>query len=462
MNTLSDLGLTPDDLRTDTPGRLPVTELANAERLVKKHGKDLRYCSDRGIWAAYNGTEWALDDMGEVQRMMADVVTDIYHEAANAPDPAKRAALATWAKQSESRKVQDNGIALARWFREIEIPKFSDVFDRDPFVLNCRSGLIELRSGLCLPHRREHYCTKTVELEYSDRADCPQFFAFLERTFPQPGMLGFVSRWVGYCLTGSVSEQSWAMIYGRTATGKSTFINILRALLGPYAFTLPADFFCISRSTTDFTTAHLAGVRLATAVESAEGRRLDESKLKNLTGGDRISAQFKYQGLFEFTPSHKLALATNHPPRITSQDDSVWRRLHVLAADVQVPESERDPDLAAKLIKAEGPEILRWAVLGAQAWIDGGLQVPDVVRSAVADYRSAEDTVGQFIDEECTLEPDERVSKSALYAKFREWAKENGAWEMSSKRFASEVQRFVQADPSDERRYWAGIRIGTL
>src|SRR6266404_1667330 len=393
-----------EPLEHEVPGRIPITETSNAERLCAKHRDDLRYCSDRHVWCVWNGQFWAVNDIGGVMRRMQEVTREIYLEAANQPDENLRKALAGWAKQSESRRTQENSAAIARYFEGIEIRKFSAVFDTNPLLLGVSNGVIDLKSRELRPHRREDFLTKIVPIEYDPKAKCPRFFKFLSETLPDPGLVGYLSRFAGYCLTGLTSEQSWFLFYGLTASGKSTLVNVLHGLLGPYALALPENYFLVTKNATDFATANIAGVRLATCVETNEGRRLDVAKIKTLTGEDVISAALKYENYFEFRPQAKLVLATNHRPHVPATDDSIWRRVKLVPFNVTVPEEKRIPELAKQLLEDEGPGILRWAVMGCQAWLANRLDEPEAVKSAVNEYRSAEDIVANFFDECCVME----------------------------------------------------------
>jgi len=273
-------------------GRIPVTEKSNAERLIRKYGDEIRYCLDREVWCVWDGSVWVVDDVCGVMRRMYRIGEGLYFEAAGAEKHLKEP-LWKWAKQSESRRTQENSVANARWLPGIDVRKFSDVFDHHPLLLNVKNGTIDLQTGELLPHKREDYLTKMVPIEYDEKAECPKFSRFLSETLQEAELVGYLSRFAGYCLTGLTSEQSWFMFYGVTASGKSTLINVLRGLLGPYALALPENYFLVTKNTSDFATANLAGVRLATCAETNEGKRLDVGKIKMLTGEDVIAAALK-------------------------------------------------------------------------------------------------------------------------------------------------------------------------
>jgi putative DNA primase/helicase len=226
---------------------------------------------------------------------------------------------------------------------------------------------------------------------------------------------------------------------------------------------LPDGYFLLSKNqSTDFVTANLQGIRLASCIETNDGRRLDVAKIKTITGEDKVTAALKYQNYFEFQPQCKLVLATNYLPHAAAGDDAFWRRSKILPFTATVPEQKRIPDLAIKLLRKEGPGILNWALAGFATWQSIGLQEPPEITAAVNDYRSGEDTIREFVDECCELDfdPDSawRVSRKELYTEYLKWSKESNIRPMSKKRLSLELQRLgVHGDDGD--RFWLGLRI---
>jgi putative DNA primase/helicase len=346
---------------------------------------------------------------------------------------------------------------MARIDLRVEVRKFSDVFDRQPALLNLTNGTVNPETGILREHRREDYITKMVPIDYDPRAEAPRFIKFLEDTFPIPETRIYLQRFAGLCLTGKSSAQAWWLFYGVTASGKSTLLNILRGILGPYAFSLPENYFVVTKNTADFATANLQGVRLATAVETNEGRTLDVAKIKALTGEDTISAALKHQNYFEFKPQAKLVLATNHRPRIPVTDDSIWRRVKVVGFELTVPPEKRIEGLADSLIDTEAAGILRWAVEGCQA---GKVVEPEAVSAAIAEYRSAEDVVSNFLSDCTVRDENSRTSRTELSKAFCEWCKVEGIRQMSGKRLVAELVRLgIQKASRDPERYFDFVRL---
>lgn len=439
--------------------RLPITEMSNAERLIDKYSDEVRYCSDRRVWCVWDGKAWNVNDTGGLSRRMQDISLNIYSEIARTHNKKLRDALKRWALTSESRRTQENSAALARYFPDIEVREFSDVFDTHPMLLNVKNGTVDLRTGKLVKHRRENFITKLVPIEYDESAECDQFKNFLSEALPGDGLSLYLWKTVGYCLTGMTSEQKWWMFHGVTASGKSTLINVLHGLLGPYAMALPENYFLLTNNVKDYATANLAGVRLATCVETNEGRRLDTAKLKSLTGGDVISAELKYQNCFTFRPQMKLILATNNRPHVSASDDAIWRRLIPIPFTRSVQEEKRIADLALKLLEVEASGILRWAVLGCQTWLSGRLAEPDIIKAASVEYRTDEDSIQKFLDDCCIMEGE--VERKELYSAYVGWCKSNHAWQISSIPFARDLYRLGVAQDPGKRKYF-GVRLRTM
>jgi P4 family phage/plasmid primase-like protien len=446
------------------PGRLPVTDISNAERLVARFSEDVRYVSGRKTWCVWNATHWAANDLMGVSRRMQEVARGIYFEAAKEPNPELRNAMARWAQRSESQSVQMSSIEAARC--HVEVKRYADVFDTDPLALNGTTGAADLKKGKSVnaayprfyPHRREDYITKVAPVAYRPEAKCPQFDRFLNQTFlGSAALVSYMQRLSGYCLTGLTTEQKWWMFYGPTASGKSTFIKILHGLLGPYALELPENYFLLSKhDSTDFVTANLVGVRLATCIETNEGRRLNVARIKTTTGEDSISAALKYQNYFELKPQCKLVLVTNYPPHVPAGDDALWRRLKVVPFVATVPEDERIPGLADKLLAEESSGILNWAIAGCREWQAAGLKEPPEVTAAISEYRTSEDLIANFLaDENYQRNPESRAPAKDVFKDFRDWCVENSIRPGTKTRFTRELHRL--GIPLDGRRYYIGI-----
>lgn len=409
------------------PGHEHTTDLGNARRLVTLFGADLRHCHPWGKDMVWDGRRWAADDTARVERLAKDTVRSIYAELAPLTDPYARQRLAKHAAASESARSIGAMIRLAR--SEPTIPVLPADLDRDPWALNVLNGTLDLQTGTLRPHRRDDLLTRLAPVAYDPAALCPIWEAFLDNSMGgNARLVAYLRRVIGYALTGSVAEQVMWVLFGEGANGKSTFLNAVMGVLGDlYAMQAVPELVMARQSEAHPTErADLFGRRLVACVETEQGRRLAESLVKQLTGGERVRARRMREDFWEFDPTHKLFLVTNHKPTIRGADKGIWRRMKLVPFTVTIPDAKKDPALPEKL-KAEWPGILAWAVRGCLEWQRSGLDHPPEVENATAAYREEMDTVGAFLSECCAAGPDEfRVRKTSLYAAYSAWSAKSG------------------------------------
>lgn len=441
-----------------------LTDMGNAKRLVAQHGQDVRYCYLWEKWLVWDGICWQQDVSGAVERRAKQTSIAIYQEAITSSDDDQRKNTAKHAMRSESASRIEAMVKLSRSEPGISIQP--DDLDADPWLLNVQNGTLDLRTGTLRPHRRKDLNTKLAPVEYSPAARCPQWEAFLQRIMGgQEELIHFLQRAIGYALTGSIIEQALFILYGTGANGKSTLLEIVRALLGDYAQQADFNTFLMhdrERPRNDL--AALKGARFVAASEVERGRRLDEVVVKQLTGGDMIRARFLYQEAFEFRPQFKLFLATNHKPDIRGTDNAIWRRIRLIPFAVTIPEAERDKSLLDKL-RTELSGILRWAIEGCLLWQEHGLDTPDVVSLATAAYRDEMDILGEFLDDCCVIGPQFEVTSNALYMAYEGWCQHIGEKPLSKIAFG---RRLAERGFGGTRRGnpqvrgWSGIGLKAM
>lgn len=445
------------------PERFNLTDLGNARRFVAQHGRDIRYCYAWGCWFLWDGMRWVKDVTGGIYRLAKDTVMSIYIEAANAIDSEERKALAKHAARSESEARIKAMVSLAE--SEPGIAVTPDQLDGDPWLLNCSNGTLDLRTGEFRYPKREDLITKLAPVEYDINAECPTWIAFLDKILQGSSSLRvFMQKIMGYCLTGDTREQSLFFLHGAGANGKSTMINIILALLGDYAMQTPTETLMLAdKGGIPNDIARLKGARFVAAVEAGEGRRMAEVLVKQLTGGDTITARFLHQEFFEFKPQCKIFLAANHKPVIKGTDHAIWRRIKMIPFTVTIPEDEQDKHLLDKL-KAELSGILTWAVNGCLAWQQLGLGMPDEVKAATEGYRAEMDVIAGFIDEKCHIHSSVAAQAGALYGAYCQWCKENGEEAQTQRRFGMALtERGFQRERGVGGRYlWRGIGLADI
>jgi putative DNA primase/helicase len=443
---------------TQPAGGYNLTDLGNARRLVHRHGRNLRYCWLWRKWLVWDGKRWVKDDTGEVYRLAKETVSSIYQEAAAAPNDEARKELGKHATRSEAGARIKEMVDLAR----SDVPVMPDELDASPDLLNTESGTIDLRTGELREHRREDLITKIAPTTYRPDAAAPTWEAFLERVLPGEDLRAFVQRAVGYSATGDTSEQCMFINHGGGANGKSTFQEAIAAALGDYAMRAPTEMLLAKRSDgVPNDVARLKGARFVSASETEEGRRLAESRIKDLTGQDTITARFMKAEWFDFAPTHKLWLSTNHKPEIRGTDAAIWRRIRLVPWAVTIPPAEQDKKLPIAL-RHELAGILAWVVRGCLQWRREGLQAPDEVRKATGEYRAEMDVLAGFLVECCELDTGHWEYAKDLYECYKRWCDENGERPEPQRKFGGRLgERGFQRDRGGSRGagIWRGVRL---
>jgi putative DNA primase/helicase len=406
-----------------TPGDLDLNDIGNGLRLAWRHGHRLRYVSEWG-WLAWDGKTWQ-KDRGETAEACKETARSIFAEAAACEDDPRRATIAKFAAVTSNlwkwQAMEKSASSLPT------ISARPDQFDTNPWLLNCQNGILDLKTGELQPHDPAAMLSKITGTDYDPGGRCPLWLAFLDRVFSgDQELINFVQKATGYSLAGNTGEQLLFFLYGHGANGKSTFTGAIQDVMGSYSRKVRAEALMTRRSDAiPEEVAQLAGVRLALAAELGEGQRLNESLVKDLTGGDRLSARLLHKNSFEFIPIAKMWLYGNHKPTVKGTDEGIWRRVKLIPFTVTIPPEERDKNLPEKL-RAELPGILAWAVRGCLAWQREGLDLPQAVKAATDDYRAEQDTLAAFLSECCVINSLASVTAGDLYTAYKAWAEQSG------------------------------------
>lgn len=478
-------------------GPIPLTDMGNARRFALQHAGKVLYTQALG-WLCWDGKRWAKDETGAVYRLARQTVKSLYRDAEAQIEKAKQLvkaiedaverenreaeakaieerakalgiaeAMLGWAKKSQGKARIDAMVSLAQ--SEPEIVALVSDFDKDPWLLNVQNGVLDLRTGKLKPHDPGFKITKLAGASYFPDAKCPTWLNFLAKIFRgDQSLIAFLQRAAGYSLTGSTREQALFFLFGTGANGKSTFTGALQDMLGEYAMKSRAETLMVKRSDSiPEEIAQLAGVRFMLASELGEGQRLNESLVKDLTGGDKLRARLLHHNSFEFYPEAKPWLYGNHKPVIRGTDNGIWRRVNLIPFDVSIPEKEQDKNLPEKL-RSELDGILAWAVQGCLKWQETGLQAPEKVQAATAEFRVEQDLLAAFLDECCIINSLATATAGVLYTAYKSWAEESGLSPMSKIAFSRQLEErgFTTKGPDGKsrrdgagRNYYTGIGL---
>jgi putative DNA primase/helicase len=446
----------PDDDLPGAQGSFVQNDIGNALALVEKYGRALRYALGLG-WHVWDGKRYAIDHENvKAQRLAHDISSDLIEAALQESDKDKRAKKIKWAISSGNSSRISGMLTQAKSYLDLT----SDDFDRDPMLLNCQNGTVDLRTGELRPHRQEDLLTKICGTDYDPRATCPRFERFMLEIFDEDReMVSFVQRSTGYSLTGMTNEQVVYIMHGGGSNGKSVLLETIHAIISDYFKSSPAEaWIAKERSGPTNDMAALAGARFASVVETEHGKHLAESMVKQVTGGDAVTARFMYKENFTFIPKFKLWLATNHKPKIRGSEFAIWRRIILLPfvvtfndKDKLIPgQKEKDPGLKDKLIE-EYPGILAWMVRGCLEWQKVGLRPPETVLHATESYQDSQDNVSAFIRDNCWLQRSLQCPVGQLYAAYENWCEENDEEALSSRAFGKNLDdRGLPPGPRDK------------
>ncbi len=412
------------------------TEGGNAERFIDLNGNDLRYCYDFRKWYQWDSIRWNPDRSGAVEVLAQEMIREMYIEAANIVSESGRKSFIAHVKKSDQAKSIRGMLEMAR----SRVALLPEELDRDPFLLCVTNGTVDLRTGKLREHQREDLISRVVPVIYDESATAPTWIRFLNEIFDgKSDLIAFVQRSFGYGLTGDTREQCIFIPWGKGANGKSTLLNTISDLMGDYAITAATNTFLVKNNDSiPNDVARLRSARLVIAIEVEEGKRLAENMIKQMTGGDRVSARFLRQEWFDFDPEFKPFLAVNHKPEIRGTDHAIWRRIKLIPFSVCFEDSKQDKTLKDKL-QAEFPGILNWLIEGCLEWQKNGLGEPEEVRNATSAYRQEMDTLADFISE-CCVELDAlSIQAGQLYKAYVLWIKDRGEQPLNMKVFGEKI-----------------------
>ncbi len=453
-------------------------EMGDAEILARLYPNHLRFDHSDEQWYIWDGVHWEPDRMNTIRHLANRQVGGQYLTAAGkarlsentdlSSDLAKRAS----ALGNKSRL--NNILDLAGSLRTFAMS--GEEWDRNPMLLGCKNGVIDLMTGEFRPGDPSDYIQKTAPTKWLGlNVAAPRFEQFLQEIFDgDQELIDFVQRLFGYGITGQNSEAVFAVLWGQGRNGKDTLLEALQHALGPdLADRVPGDVLMSGgsrRGNASPELMELRGRRLAWVSETKQHARLNANQVKDITGRNMLKARPLYGQFVSFPAQYMLMLLTNNKPTIPAEDYAIWQRILLIEfgmSFVEKPtatnERKRDPHLASKL-QDEAAGILAWLIRGCLKWQAEGLNPPDVVRHATEQYRREEDTLNLFIRENCIIDknnPNMYVESSELRSAYNEWASANGERQIRLREFGERMNKSFERDrhPKTRRKTYVGISL---
>lgn len=435
----------------------PYGDVFYAEWFVALHGSQWRFCHAWDTWLHWVGSHWERDSQKQAMEAARQTMRAVGHHAVETDNKE----LLKHYSRNLNHAPLVRLLAQASTLPGVAIDP--GVLDQHPYLLNCRNGTLDLRTGKLARPEPTQYLTRCLPFDYEEKAQAPRWHKFLWRIMggteplddPDASSnaleerarvdeqatryIAFLQRAFGYACTGDTSEECLFLLYGTGRNGKSKLLSTMQRLLGPYSKTANMQSFLhTDRETVRNDLADLNACRLVCASETNESARFAEGLVKQLTGGDRIKARFLFEEYFEYTPEFKLFLAFNYKPDIRGMDDAIWARVKLIPFTVRIPDDEQDKHLSEKLAE-ELPGILAWCVQGALAWQKDGLNTPPEFTHATQEWREESDYLQRFIAECCYVQPEADVQASTLYAHYKQWCDTTGEVVKSQNRFGRDL-----------------------
>jgi putative DNA primase/helicase len=436
------------------------TDSGNAKKMASLYKNEVRHVVDTGQWLQWNEHIWSPANKNTIYALAKGVCTTLHAEADALTDGPLKKALKLHALDSENRRKLDDMIKLFESENPIAVP-ISDL-DQHTYIFPVKNGIVNLKTGQFSPPERSLLMTHATNIVHDAKATCPLWENFLLQIMDNDKELVlYLQRAIGYSLTTSNQEQCIFFLHGFGANGKSTFLNVLRALMGDLGThaggeTLLEEKRSSSGASGDI--ARLRGKRFVAISELDDGKFLAEARVKSITGGDPLTTRELYQGFFTFTPAFKMWVATNHKPTIKSDGHAIWRRMRLIPFNVRFEKALQDMHLEQKLMQ-ELPGILNWAVRGCLDWQKNGLPIPSAIQKATNDYRTEMDILGLWMSEHCEMDSTYEMRFDDAYDLFKPWAVANYKCDYSKIKFGKMLTERGFVKISRPHRCYIGLAL---
>lgn len=429
----------------------PYDDTGNADRFTDIFKDRVLYSYTNKGWYIYDGKRWLFDTLGRINDYFEQSIEVMKKQGMTTNIPmlenetsedyqkrlkAIRTAYEKHLTYSRSNRGTVAGVKQSMHKNSVDISEF----DGNDMLINLENSVYDMVSGINIPHDATLKFTKKANVSYDESKKCPRWEQFLREIFnDDKDLIKWIQKALGYSLTGKTSEQVMFILNGNGRNGKSVFLDVVSHIFGDYRTNIQPDSLMVKNSQgANSDIARLKGARFVTTVESNDGMRFNEGLVKQLTGGDTVTARFLHANEFEFTPKFKVWMATNHRPIIRGTDKGIWRRIRLIPFEREFTEEEVDLDLTSKLL-AESDGILQWMLKGLEMWQKKRLGMCEKILMANKEYRQEMDVVSTFIEECVNNSLGKEVKASELYQHYKNYCLQNGFFVLTSTKFGREL-----------------------
>lgn len=431
-----------DKLRALDPAnnkRYGLNDAGSARLFMDACGDFVQYAADRKKWLFYDGRRWDVDGENAVKeklKQLADALA--VYVLQNVQEESKRTELLKFAGKWQSLRQRETVLKDAQSVRPVK----SDTFDRNPRLLNCQNGTLDLNTLDFREHRAGDMLSRVAGVAYDPTATAPRWLQFIDEiTGGDKETARYIQKAAGYALTGDTMHECLFILFGATSrNGKSTLLETIAAMMGDYAATANPETFTKKDRQNDNSPsediARLAGVRFVTVSEPPRGMELNAALVKSLTGRDTIKARRLYESSFEYVPQFKLFFNSNHRPRVDDMTVFESERIKMIPFGVHFGKDRRDPYLKNRLQTPESLSgVLNWCIEGLQAIRAEGFKEPPAVVQATDEYRRKMDKLLQFLEEKAEVNPAFEITLGELHTAFANWCSASGLMSVSVPKF---------------------------
>lgn len=422
------------------------SDVGNAERLMAIYGKNIRYSPIRTKWFIWSGKHWEIDNAGKIELLTKNVIRKLQAQGNEIlDDTEKNEKLKESIRKFVLRSEADGRVKAM--INQAKTQRGSVIFQTDLnlYKINLKNGTLNLKTGLIENHDRKDFITKVINIGYEPKAKCPNWIEFINKIFlNNQELIDYIQKSIGYSMTGDANLQCFYILHGNGSNGKGTFIKTIMTLLGDYAGTLNGKSLMekMGDEGARGDLAALEGTRFVCINELEENKSFDESLMKSMSSGasEPIRVRRMYEEEFNLYPQFKMWLTTNKLPKIKGTDDGIWRRVRKIPFEYKFSGVDKDVYFFEKNLMPEMSGILNWAIEGCLKWQQEGMELPEIVKIAVEEYKSDMDKLGGFISECCLVGERFRIGASQLYQTYETWCRDNGENSMTSTMFGKSIK----------------------
>ena len=436
-----------------------LNDTGNAHRFVDKFGDDIKYNVDNKMWMIWNGINWQFDIFGQVKNLAEELIREMKDEAFSVNDADTQKSMLKNVDRLFNKSGKENMLSEAQHLDMI--PVNNDTFDKNDYLFNCLSGIVNLRNGNIMEHNKLMLLNKISSVSVSKNKPV-KFLNFLNDMFEgNQELIHYLHKAFGYSLTGDCREQCMFILVGDGNDGKSLLLQIIQEVIGDYSATSNPDLLLDKKTQSSNLSevARLKGIRYCVVNELKMGDKLNESGVKDITSGNnKIVARFLYGNEFEFLPKMKIWLATNYEPRIIGTDKGIWRRIVKIPCKRSLRDDEVDRDLIYKL-REEKDQILGWLIEGCLLWQKEGLNMPDCLLKEKEQYKTDQDLIQQWVNEYCEQHPMYIEKATNLFQSFKNYCYCNNEYPMSQTLFGRNFSKKFNKRTSAGAIVYCGIRL---